>query len=164
MSHVDLLRSTELFSKLTDDELESVSRCVIEGDAKEGETIIAQDGPGEYLYLVRAGRVAVEKTVGERRVRLAELGPGAVFGGMSLLDSFTTSATVTAIEATSYLLIGRLDLNVLLTWDPVLGSKLWRSFTEMLSYRIRSSNERLFDRFGEEVTSEFIAPSLAGTD
>jgi CRP-like cAMP-binding protein len=101
--------------------------------------------------------VTVEKTLGERRIRLAELGPGAAFGEMSLIDNIPTSATVTAVAPVQLLLISRLDLNVLLNWDTVLAAKMWRSFTEMLCHRLRSTNEKLSERLDHQVGHDLIA-------
>lgn len=54
-----------------------------------------EDGlPPRYAALSDC-RVAVEKTVGDKTMKLAELGAGAVFGEMSLIDNFPTSAGVT---------------------------------------------------------------------
>jgi CRP-like cAMP-binding protein len=160
MTEVDLLRATELFAKLTAEELDSVARCVAERDVAPGEVLIREDQPGQSLFLLRHGKVAVEKTLAGRTIRLAELGPGAVFGEMSLIDNFPTSASVVAVEPCSLLLIGRLDLNVLLNWDTVLAAKMWRSFTEMLCYRLRSTNERLLARLGDDAGHELIAGTV----
>lgn len=157
MSYTELLQGTDIFAKLSPSELAAVARCVVERDAKAGEVLIREGEPGDSLFLIRAGAVVVEKAVaGERTVVLAQLSAGAVFGEMSLIDNFPTSAMVRAVEDSSFLLIGRLDLNVLLTWDTVLASKMWRSFTEMLCYRVRASNERLLERFGTDASKELI--------
>ena len=156
MNVLELLRATELFSKLSDDELDQVAKCEDERTAAAGEMLIREGQPGTSLYIVRSGRVAVEKGVGDDRARLAELGSGAIFGEMSLIDNFPTSAAVTTLEASSFLVISRLDLNVLLNWNTVLAAKMWRSFTEMLCYRLRNMNEKLV-RLGHEGTQELIA-------
>ena len=157
MSDIELLRGTQIFSKLSDEELQAVTRCVSERTAAAGEILIREGQPGESLFLIRKGKVVVTRSIGPRRVVLADLGPGAVFGEMSLIDNFPTSASVTAEEPSSFLLIGRLDLNVLLTWDTVLASKMWRSFTEMLCYRLRATNEKLLERLGGEGHHDLIA-------
>jgi CRP/FNR family cyclic AMP-dependent transcriptional regulator len=156
MSHAHRLRQTEIFSKLSEDELEAVSRCVEERDAAAGEILIHEGKPGECLFIIQRGKVSVEKLQGERKVKLAELGEGNAFGEMSLIDNFPTSASVIATERCSFLVVSRLDLNVLLNWDTVLASKMWRSFTEMLCYRVRASNDRLLERFGDEASRELI--------
>jgi CRP-like cAMP-binding protein len=160
MTHVELLRGTEIFAKLTDAELDAVARCISDQEAAAGDIVIREGQPGESLYVIRSGRVLIEKTHADRKIKLTELGRGAVFGEMSLIDSFPTSATVTAIEASSFLAIGRLDLNVLLTWDTVLGSKMWRSFTEMLCYRLRATNLKLMQRYGDSGAHDLLSATV----
>jgi len=157
MSYTDLLQKTEIFSKLAPAELESVARCVAERTTPAGEILIKEGDPGQALFLIRDGRVTVEKTVDGKAIELADLGPGAVFGEMSLIDNFPTSASVIARADCDFLVISRLDLDVLLNWDTVLASKMWRSFTQMLCYRVRASNERLLERFGNDATRELIS-------
>lgn len=157
MTNAELLRRTEIFSKLSDDELAAVGRCVLDRNAVAGEVLIEEGKAGESLFIIRSGKVVVEKRVGDQKALLAELGDGDVFGEMSLIDNFPTSASVAAAADTSLLLVSRLDLNVLLTWDTVLGSKMWRSFTEMLCYRLRASNDKLL---GAESPKEYISASI----
>ena len=147
---MQLLRDNPLMSGLDDKELDAVAKCVVPWHYRKGDVVIREGEPGECLYIVRTGRVRVEKTAKGRRITLAELEPGSPFGEMSLLDTFPTSATVSALEDTELLSIGRLDLNVLLNWDPLLASKLWRSFTHVLSLRLRDTNERMLERYGED--------------
>jgi CRP/FNR family transcriptional regulator/CRP/FNR family cyclic AMP-dependent transcriptional regulator len=157
MTHIELLQGTELFAKLSAEELTAVARCVVERQAEAGELLIKEGQPGEALFLIESGKVVVEKSVRDKKVQLATLGPGAVFGEMSLIDSFWTSASVTTTAPTRLLVLGRLDLNVLLTWDTLLASKMWRSFTEMLCHRLRATNEKLFERLGEDAPRDLLA-------
>ena len=90
---------------------------------------------------------------------LAELEPGKAVGEMSLIDSYPTSATVIAVEESDLIAVGRLDLNVLLNWNPILAAKMWRSFTRMLSERLRGMNEQMLERFGEKPSGNPDPPS-----
>jgi CRP/FNR family cyclic AMP-dependent transcriptional regulator len=143
-----VLRDSALFGGLDDTELEAVARTVVDVAVPAGGVVIHEGAPGENLYLVRSGRLKVEKDADGRRLLLGELGPGSAFGEMSLIHSVPTSATVTAVDESRLLAIGRLDLDVLLNWNPILASKMWRSFTQLLATRLRDMNERMVDRFG----------------
>lgn len=146
---IDILRSTPFFESLDRDELEAVARCVVPASFRAGEIIIQEGTPGTCLYIIERGRARVEKSKDGRTLHLADLGRGAAFGEMSLIDAVPTSATVVAADEIELLTIGRLDLNVLLSWNPVLASKMWRAFTRVLSTRLRDTNERLVARFGD---------------
>ena len=149
MDTIAMLRETPLFRHLEADELEAVAKCVREDSFQAGQTIIEEGAPGQALYIVRRGKVRVEKQAQDKKLTLAELGEGQAFGEMSLIDSFPTSASVVAVEPSELASIGRLDLNVLLNWDTILAAKMWRSFTEMLSVRLREMNDRMLSRYGE---------------
>ena len=150
MDTLEILKETPLFQNLDNEELDAVAKCVRETRFAAGDTVIQEASPGEALYIVRTGLVKVEKETADKKLVLAELGPGQAFGEMSLIDSYPTSASVTASEPSELLTISRLDLNVLLNWNTILASKMWRSFTEMLSVRLRDMNERMLSRFGQD--------------
>ena len=171
MTHQEMLKTIDMFAELTDEELDAAENCIEEVSAGDGETIVEEGVPGERLYLIRSGKVRVLRTVETREVTIAELGPGKVFGEMSLLDDSPASASVRALEACQFLVIGRLDLNVLLSWDTILAAKLWRSFARMLSRRLRDTNESIVRRLVSpsgadektlEVSREVLARSEGG--
>ena len=61
---------------------------------RRGAVMCREGKPGSDLFIVEEGKFVVESMLGERRVRFAELGPGALFGEMSLLTGEPRSATV----------------------------------------------------------------------
>ncbi|MCU0663040.1 MAG: cyclic nucleotide-binding domain-containing protein [Myxococcota bacterium] len=77
-------------------------------DFKEsGEVIIAQDEEGLGLYVIVSGKVLVHKNMGGKVVQLATLGPGDLFGEISLIMRRKSTATVTAVEDTALLFLPR---------------------------------------------------------
>lgn len=74
----------------------------------EGERLTQQGDPGDELYFVLDGTVAVD--VDGKAV--AELGPGAVIGERALLDGAPRAATVTARSAVRVAVAGRSDLDL----------------------------------------------------
>jgi CRP-like cAMP-binding protein len=73
-----------------------------------GTLIVAQDEPGDAMFLLAQGRVKVA-LFGEsgRELTLSELKPGDFFGEMSLLDSRPRSANVVAIDDATVLALTR---------------------------------------------------------
>ena len=72
-----------------------------------------------------------------------ELHPGVHFGEMALVDQSPRSATVRARDATRVLVIGRKQFYTLIRKEPVLAVKLLWSFVQVLSHRLRETNEQL---------------------
>jgi CRP/FNR family transcriptional regulator, cyclic AMP receptor protein len=106
--------------------------------------------PGGAMHVVLSGRVEVSILDEDRkRVVLNELGPGELFGELSLFDGDPRSASVVALEATRTFQIDRADLERLFTRKPaaaldvlaVMGHRLRRTDL-LLSQRVaRNANE-----------------------
>jgi CRP-like cAMP-binding protein len=74
-----------------------------------GETIIEEGDEGRGLYLVVSGRVRVLKRDGSDMVQVAALGPGDLFGEISLLMQKPSTATVVAEQSTALLFLARAE-------------------------------------------------------
>jgi cAMP-dependent protein kinase regulator len=74
-----------------------------------GAVIIREGHPGEGLYLLVSGEVVVSRLVNGEKTELARLGPGDVFGEISLLMQKTSTATVTASMASAFLFLPTAD-------------------------------------------------------
>jgi CRP-like cAMP-binding protein len=83
---------------------------------------------------VISGRVEVEKEVQPGRIiHVAELGPGEVFGEMSLFQGAPHSATVRALEDSRLLRVDRDGVRELLERDPALLER----FAQLVNARRR---------------------------
>ena len=89
---VGALKNTPLFADVPDEELKKVATFATLESAVEGKTIIREGGFSNDFYIIEDGTVKVERE-GEK---VAELGPGDVFGEQGLLEKQARSATVTA--------------------------------------------------------------------
>jgi len=140
----NLLKKINLFSSLTDDELEEIEKiCVRETYAKD--TIMFFEGdPGNKCYVIVKGEVRISKmipNIGEEA--LAVLKPGDYFGEMALIDNFPRSAHAIANTDMEALAISKTDLDKVLIRDREMGYKLLWVFTQTLSRRLREMNEKM---------------------
>jgi CRP-like cAMP-binding protein len=140
----DLLKKINLFSSLTDDELEEIEKiCVRETYSKD--TIMFFEGdPGNKCYVIVKGEVRISKmipNIGEEA--LAVLKPGDYFGEMALIDNFPRSAHAIANTDIEALAISKTDLDTVLIRDREMGYKLLWVFTRTLSRRLREMNEKM---------------------
>lgn len=97
-----------------------------------GVVILRENDPGDTAYIIERGRVEVTKELHGRPIHLAFLGPGAIFGEMSMLDDKPRSATVTAIEETVAREIHREEFFQSLRTDSDMALNLLRVFFERL--------------------------------
>ncbi len=137
---MELLRAVPLFSELSAPELERIAQVAVPRSFPADTRVFQEGDPGDSCYIVRAGscRVTREHSDG-RAITLANLGPGAIFGELAMLDGEARSASVEATEQTELLALPASDLRALLRQHPEMGEKLIVALTR----RLREANERL---------------------
>jgi CRP-like cAMP-binding protein len=89
-----LLRS-ETFQKLPPANFNALLQRLEHLDVKAGQVIIKQGDPGDYYYLIRAGRASVARKTADGKVAMVgEIGEGEGFGEEALLSGAPRNATV----------------------------------------------------------------------
>lgn len=153
MTYGKFLESVELFKNLTVEEIDEISQSITVERFPKGALIIEEGTPGDSLYIIQQGAVVIERTRNGQTIRLDSLKPPRFFGEMSLIDQYPHSARAVAVEDCVILLINRLDLDIILNWNTVLGFKMWRTFSKVLSERLRKTNERVFEKIATAETN-----------
>ena len=100
-----------------------------------GEKIFLQDDPAACLYIVRGGKVQIV-TYG---TVLENVGPGGVFGEMSMIDGAPRSAAAIAAEATQVMALDRPAFLYLIQRDPEFALRIM----QLLANRLRRMNSNL---------------------
>jgi CRP-like cAMP-binding protein len=93
---VDALSRVDVFRALDAEKIDRLARrmrLIIYGP---GETVLRQGDPGDSLYVVRAGSVAVRLGAHGADREVATLSTGQFFGEMSLMTGESRAATVVA--------------------------------------------------------------------
>jgi hypothetical protein len=93
---IEALSRVDVFRALDAERIDRLSRRMKMLIFGPGETILRQGDPGDSLYVVRSGTVAVQIGANHSPKELARLGPGQFFGEMSLMTGATRTATVVA--------------------------------------------------------------------
>ena len=103
-----LIGSAPLFRGVPGPALDDLLRRMQVKTRTAGSLVVAQDEPGDSMFLLVQGRVKIA-LFGEsgRELTLAELKPGDFFGEMSLFDGRPRSANVVAVEDSTVLALGR---------------------------------------------------------
>ena len=134
------LQSVPLFSHLSEEEAESISRATRERAYPKNSVIVFEDDPGDALFVVKTGQVKVVLTSEDgREVILSVLGEGDFFGEMSLIDDQPRSAHVIAMEDSRLLVLYREDFHRCLETTPRIALGLLRA----LSRRLRSADDKI---------------------
>jgi len=134
----NILSDIRLFEGLSSAQLDWVSRRAHRRVFPAGANVMTAEQPGEAVYIVLHGtvKIHVEQSDG-RDVILALLGSGDLIGEMSLIDSVGRSASVTTLENSLMLWMGKETFQEMLdTFPPVA-----RNLVKILSARVRLSDQ-----------------------
>ena len=131
----DTLARVDLLSSLDKKELQALSRSCQERKYSAGSTLIKQGDTGVGLYVIISGHVKTTQAKNPDRaeVDLGTYGPGNVLGEMALLDDLPRSATITAIDDVTALLLPIWEFRTTVRNHPEIGLKL----LSVLSKRLR---------------------------
>ncbi len=135
-----LLREVDFLKPLRPEVLTGVANSLKVLPYEAGRTIVRQGDEGDSLFLISRGRVGVwvrdEQNEGQL---VATLDRGQCFGEMSLLTGARRSATVSAIEDSELLMLGKAEFKDILLADP----KVVESLSQILSLRQRERDAAL---------------------
>ncbi|GAA1913727.1 Crp/Fnr family transcriptional regulator [Nocardioides lentus] len=141
MNH-DVLRQAPLFSALDDEAATALLGSLAESSLNRGEVLFREGDSGDKLYVVLEGKVKLGRTSADGRENLlAVLGPGQMFGELSLFDPGPRSATVTAVTDSRFASLSHEDLLRWLEGRPTVA----RGLLSQLAARLRKANDVVAD-------------------
>lgn len=138
----DVLRQAPLFSALDDEAATALSNSMAETKLRRGDVLFHEGDSGDRLYIVLDGKVKLGRSAADGRENLlAVMGPGQMFGELSLFDPGPRSATVTAVTDATFASLSHEDLLRWLDGRPTVA----RSLLTQLASRLRKSNDVVAD-------------------
>jgi CRP/FNR family cyclic AMP-dependent transcriptional regulator len=139
----DTLKHVDLFSSLNKKELQALGKSCQERKYSAGSTLFSQGDTGVGLYVLTGGTVRITQAINPDKAEdvLGTEGPGGVLGEMALLDDLPRSATVTAVDDVTALLLPVWDFRAALHGNPDIAVKL----LSVLSRRLRRAERRVHD-------------------
>ena len=138
----DVLRQAPLFSALDDEAATALRSSMAESRLRRGDVLFHEGDSGDKLYIVLDGKVKLGRTSSDGRENLlAILGPGQMFGELSLFDPGPRSATVTAVTDASFASLSHEDLLRWLEGRPIVA----RGLLAQLAGRLRKANDVVAD-------------------
>ena len=137
-----VIRSAPLFSALNDEEAASLRASMTQVKVSKGHTLFKEGDEGDRLYVVLEGKLKLGTTsIDGRENLLSILGPGEMFGELSLFDPEPRTTTATAVTDAKLLALAHDQVIGLVTRHPQASLELLRR----LAQRLRKSNEILAD-------------------
>lgn len=138
----DVLRGAPLFAALDDDAALALRASLIEERHAKGDVLFVEGDPGDRLFIIVEGKIKLGQASGDgRESLLAVLGPGEMFGELSMFDPGPRTATATALTDTTTLGMGHDKLLMWLDGRPNLSMELLQA----LAQRLRKTNDAMAD-------------------
>ena len=139
-SKLAVLRKHPIFCDLDSEAFDQLCRYAKHAALKRGATICSKGDPGNSLVAVISGTVKISVSSAEGRSAILNLiGPGEIFGEMSVLDGQPRSADATANTNCEIFIIDRREFLPFVRSQPSLAMK----FIELLCTRLRWTSDQV---------------------
>jgi len=137
------LRESELFSKLTGDQLTGIAVICSDTVVVEGTLLFSQGRRANRMYIVTDGLIALQMATRvphatqSRRTNVAICGRGEVVGWSAMVDPFRYALSAMAWEQCRLIAIDAHLLRKALSANPGAGFHVMQSLSEIMSRRIQ---------------------------
>jgi CRP/FNR family cyclic AMP-dependent transcriptional regulator len=134
------LKAVPFFTQLSDRELDVVRAVATEKSYPKNAVVLTEGEMGDSLFMIQSGKVKV--FIGDedgREIILKILGPGDFFGEMSMIDKQPRSASVTTIEAASFLVLSHSAFERCVEQAPRIANMVMR----VLAQRVREADRKI---------------------
>ncbi|MEO6999616.1 MAG: Crp/Fnr family transcriptional regulator [Terracoccus sp.] len=139
---LDVVRRAPLFKALDDEAAAALQGEMAHLHMERGDVLFHEGDPGDSLYVIAEGKIKLGRTSPDGRENLvAILGPGEMFGELSLFDPGPRTMTATAVAEAQLLGLRNESLTAVLTGRPAVAKALLAA----LAQRLRRTNAHLAD-------------------
>lgn len=137
-----VLATVPLFAALEEDTAALLASALTTRSVDRGHVVFTEGDIGDRLFIVLDGKVKISRAAPDGRENLlAVLGPGEMFGELSLFDPGSRTATASVITDSTLASLDHDDLRPLLLDQPTVAVQLLRA----LAQRLRRTNEAMAD-------------------
>jgi CRP-like cAMP-binding protein len=150
---IGYLQMVDIFQDLTEEEIEEIDRATTITTARRGKILYMPEDTSEVLFLLKKGRVQLYRISPDgKKLVIATLGPGTVFGEMALIGQGMHNTFAEAIEDCVLYVMSRSDVERMLVSRPKVALRIF----EALGRRLKEAEARQ-----EEVAFKGIPARLA---
>lgn len=142
LTNEEVVRKAPLFTALDDASASTLRASMKEVKINKGQTLFKEGDSGDRLFVVVEGKLKLGTSSGDGRENLLSiLGPGDMFGELSLFDPGPRTATATAVTDSKLLSLANDQVIGWVTAHPEVSLQL----LGRLAQRLRRTNEVLAD-------------------
>lgn len=148
-----LLRELELFSGLSEADIEAIGHATTMTHCRPGQVILSPDGPPERIHILKKGRVRVYRmTPDGKQLTLDIYDKGTILGDMRLLgqDSIPEAYAQT-VDAAVICTITPDELRRLIERHPIVGVNIISHLSRRLQEAERELEAMAYQRVGQRL-------------
>jgi CRP-like cAMP-binding protein len=144
MDTTEIIRRSDIFHYLDEDELRAVAKMCARQVFEAGTTICKQDAEESNTYLIEDGLVGIILEMGPRDKRQIQTAVNfECFGWSATIPPYRCVATAKALENTTVLVFKGRELRELVDSNPKLCAKIAGGVAYVISQRLRSAFTQL---------------------
>ncbi len=137
---IGYLRSNHVFGDLSDTEMQELDRVTTMTTYDRGRIFYTPGETGEVLFLLKRGRVQIYRVSADgKKLVIAILEPGTLFGEMALVGQGMYNTFAEAVEPCTLCAMSRRDVEMLVMKFPRVGIRL----LETVGRRLMDAEARL---------------------
>jgi len=163
--HDPILKSSPIFSELSELELNAVAAFLEHRKIKRGEEIFNEGETGEEMFILLSGKISawISQADGSRRW-MFEIKPGDFFGEMSIIANETRSATLTARTDTEVVVFSGIDFYRIIYELPMIGVKMLTAIRRVQNTWLEQTSRYLSNllRWGEVASLRAVSDEVTG--
>ncbi|WP_239311006.1 MULTISPECIES: Crp/Fnr family transcriptional regulator [unclassified Frankia] len=138
----DLLARVPMFAGLSEQDRQALNDHLERQNVTRGEVLFREGETGDRVFVILAGKVKIGRAASDGRENLLMvMGPGDLFGELSLFDPGPRTASATAVTDASLVSLEHTALRPWLATRPEAASLLLR----VLAQRLRRTNDSMAD-------------------
>ncbi len=148
------LSHIQVFRDLSPNELKEMDRQLTMSSCESGKIFYMPEDSGEVLFLLKKGQVQIYRLAPSgKKLVVATLGPGAIFGEMSLVGQGMHNTFAEAVDDCLLCVMSRADVERLIREKPDVAFR----FLETMGNRVSTLETHL-----EDIAFKSIPARLAG--
>jgi CRP/FNR family transcriptional regulator, cyclic AMP receptor protein len=137
---LNYLSSIQVFRDLNPKELAEMDRQITMSTCQPGKIFYMPEESGEVLFLLKKGKVQIYRLASNgKKLVVATLGPGAIFGEMSLVGQGMHNTFAEAVDECLLCVMSRADVERLMRDKPDVAYR----FFEIMGDRVSQLEARL---------------------
>ena len=140
---VQFLRSVSILRKLSDEELESFAKLLVEREVPAKHRIIEEGTPVLNFSIIVDGIVHIRRLANKREMLLGRMGPGAFFGEINLFDPGMATASIYAMKPTRLVQVSYDAFHHFMSENPAMGYKVVSAMMTEMARHLRQTSARL---------------------